>query len=177
MAERHYCRNLRCRSKLPAPVDNHHRAFCTRGCFDSFYRKRCRVCEKPLRDSSGRRLYCRAPNKCASEAQKWPHVYAYAPYPTKTGSDLRSAHFTGLKTGLRADPPFRCLRHWQWTDEADLELELHDDGGLVLARLEHNRGRYRLTHPCTYPILSWPKCELAKRGAESIVLGALVLRR
>jgi hypothetical protein len=55
-----------------------------------------------------------------------------------------------------------------------LELELHDEGGLVL---EHNRGQYRLTHPCTYPILSWPKCELAKRGAESMVLGALVLRR
>jgi hypothetical protein len=29
---RHRCRNQRCRSKLPAPVENEHHAFCTRGC-------------------------------------------------------------------------------------------------------------------------------------------------
>jgi hypothetical protein len=42
---RHYCRNPRCRSKLPSPTDNHHRAFCCKGCHSSFYLKRCIVCE------------------------------------------------------------------------------------------------------------------------------------
>jgi hypothetical protein len=31
------CRNPRCRMKLPTPVDNHHHAFCTRGCYESFF--------------------------------------------------------------------------------------------------------------------------------------------
>jgi hypothetical protein len=46
---RHYCRNPRCRMKLQAPVENEHRAFCCRGCFESFYRSRCLVCEEPMR--------------------------------------------------------------------------------------------------------------------------------
>jgi len=170
---RHYCRNQRCRLKLPAPIENEHKAFCCRGCFESFYLHRCRVCEKPLRDRRGGRLYCRPPNKCAAEAQKWRHVYAYGLSPQKTESDVRSAHSTGLKTRLRA--AHRCLREWFWTDEVDLELELQDQAGQVLARLEHNRGRYRLTHPRTFPILSWPDLDEAKHRAESVALAALAL--
>src|ERR1041384_7259925 len=45
---RHYCRNPRCRSKLSAPVSDRREAFCTRGCYESFHLKRCRVCEQPL---------------------------------------------------------------------------------------------------------------------------------
>ena len=44
---RHYCRNPRCRSKLPSPVSNPREAFCTRGCYESFHLKHCRVCEQP----------------------------------------------------------------------------------------------------------------------------------
>src|SRR5262249_19391893 len=35
---KHYCRNPRCRSRLPEPVENEHRAFCTRDCHENFYR-------------------------------------------------------------------------------------------------------------------------------------------
>jgi hypothetical protein len=42
---RHYCRNPRCGSKLPAPVSNSREAFCTRGCYNSFYLSRCLICE------------------------------------------------------------------------------------------------------------------------------------
>jgi hypothetical protein len=31
---RHYCRNTHCRSKLKAPVENEHHAFCAAGCYD-----------------------------------------------------------------------------------------------------------------------------------------------
>jgi len=168
---RHYCRNPRCRSKLKAPVENEHHAFCTRGCFDSFYFTRCRVCEKPLREKRGGRLYCRPPNKCASEAQKWPHVYSYGSPPTKIESDATNAHFTGTFSGVR--PTHRCLRHWLWTEGMDLEWELHDHQGSLLARLEHNRGRFRLTYPQTFPIMSWEWWAGAKHGAESIALSAL----
>ena len=45
---RHRCRNRQCRSRLKEATDNPRRAFCTRFCFDSFYRKRCRVCERDI---------------------------------------------------------------------------------------------------------------------------------
>ena len=53
------CRNPRCRQKLLRPTDNDHHAFCCGGCHASFYFNRCRVCEAPLRDKRGGRLYCR----------------------------------------------------------------------------------------------------------------------
>jgi hypothetical protein len=43
---RHYWRN--CRSKLKALVESDHRAFCCRGCYAQFYRKRCVVCERSI---------------------------------------------------------------------------------------------------------------------------------
>jgi hypothetical protein len=46
--KRHYCRYPRCRMKLPEPVTNEREGFCCRGCYDSFYLKRCRICEKAL---------------------------------------------------------------------------------------------------------------------------------
>ena len=51
---RYYCRNPRCRSKLPAPVANVREAFCARGC----HRKRCRVCEGPMARRTERQLIC-----------------------------------------------------------------------------------------------------------------------
>jgi hypothetical protein len=43
---RHYCRNPKCRSKLPAPISNPREAFCIKGCCERFYRLRCYVCEE-----------------------------------------------------------------------------------------------------------------------------------
>jgi hypothetical protein len=60
---RHYCRNPRCRSKLPAPVTNTRDAFCARGCHTSFYRKRCVVCEGPIERKSEHQKLCRK-SKC-----------------------------------------------------------------------------------------------------------------
>jgi hypothetical protein len=50
------CRNQRCRSKLPFPTDNEHKAFCTPDCYRRFYRRKCLVCEKPLPDGHRRQL-------------------------------------------------------------------------------------------------------------------------
>jgi hypothetical protein len=82
---RHRCRNPRCRLKLPAPVEIEHRALCCRGCYESFYLTRCRVCERDLRKTGKRgdaqRLYCRAPSRCAAEARKWPEKYGFGAQP------------------------------------------------------------------------------------------------
>src|SRR5262249_39057626 len=76
-SDRKRCRNPHCRQKLKHPTDNDHHAFCCLGCFNSFYLNRCCVCEKPLRDKRGGRLYCRPPNKCKQEAAKWPQKYEF----------------------------------------------------------------------------------------------------
>lgn len=60
---RHYCRNPKCRSKLPAPVANEREAFCVRGCHSGFYRRRCLVCEREMERKAENQLICRR-RKC-----------------------------------------------------------------------------------------------------------------
>jgi hypothetical protein len=64
-SKRHRCRNLRCRTKLSVPTDNHHKAFCTQYCYDQFFARKCRVCEKPLSEGHRRQL-CAKP-ECARD--------------------------------------------------------------------------------------------------------------
>jgi hypothetical protein len=52
------CRH--CKMKLPEPTSNEREAFCTPGCYRSFYLHRCRVCEKPIEQKrDGRRILCK----------------------------------------------------------------------------------------------------------------------
>src|SRR5262249_58862399 len=171
---RHFCRNPRCRMKLPAAVQNLHKACCTLGCHESFYLSRCLVCEdQMIRKRSNQRIKS-GHGKCSAEYQRFPHVYDFrGPTPAISNESLAEAHSMGLKTRVR--PTHRCLREWFWTDEIDLELQLQDQAGQLLAWLEHNRGRYRLTHPRTIPIQSWPNLGQAKHAAESFALMALPL--
>jgi hypothetical protein len=75
---RQYCRNPRCRSKLPAPVANEREAFCCRGCYSNFYRTRCRVCEEPIKQPGrGARVVCKKP-KCRSAWQRKDGMGRYA---------------------------------------------------------------------------------------------------
>lgn len=58
---RHFCRNPKCRSKLPEPVEGARRAFCTKGCFTSYYRSRCLVCEQPFKRKRENQYVCSRP--------------------------------------------------------------------------------------------------------------------
>jgi len=133
------CRNQRCRMKLPMPVENEHHAFCTRACFESFYRSRCRVCETDLRKTGKRgdvsRRFRRPPNQCANEARKWPEKYGFgsrplSPLPERK-TNVRSADSTGLKSGLRS------LRGWP--KKPDLDPRIVPDA--------HWAGMYRIRKP------------------------------
>jgi hypothetical protein len=66
--------------KLPAPIDNLHRAFCSRGCHASFYRSRCLVCEDPLRRKSESQRFGSGHAVCRAEYKRFPHVYDYDGY-------------------------------------------------------------------------------------------------
>ena len=143
---RHYCRNPHCRMKLNAPVENDHAAFCCRGCFTRFYRRRCLVCERDLsRDPmTGEavklgRKFCG--QKCQREHRRFPRVYSvfasgsYTP-SAEHRSDSKSAHSTGLKTRLRVvrgsgdpavehrigpgDSPVNILGGHRWPDAPKL---------------------------------------------------------
>jgi hypothetical protein len=72
---RHFCRNPHCRSKLAAPVDNKHHAFCTPGCHTVFYRSRCLVCEDAMRRKSEGQRFKSGHNTCKKEYQRFPGVY------------------------------------------------------------------------------------------------------
>jgi len=126
--------------------------------------------EGPAQDGqAGRRKPAhRPPNRCASEARKWPEKYGFGARPLLPYIDS-----TGLKIGIKADRPrHRTLRSWSWHSD-DLEYELRDAAGTLLARIESNAGRHRLTHPRTWPILSWPDLDEAKHHAEALALAAI----
>jgi hypothetical protein len=181
---RHRCRNPRCRTKLPAAVENARKAFCCRGCYESFYRNRCRVCERDISAdpvsgerrnlTASRRKFCG--RKCRAEAHQFPHVYAWdGPQPPKATAGLRSAHSTGLKFGLAGNPPSAPgLRGWWWGGDGDRDHSLYDRDGLTIARVVlEGGGRYHLRTPIAIPRQAWAHLEEAKRGAESFALMAM----
>jgi hypothetical protein len=104
---RHRCRNPHCRSKLPTPTDNPHKAFCTLGCHSSFYLKRCLVCEneKPA-GSTARRIVCRRP-KCESKYRQNRGRYSFSATDTISAANVpRSAQFTDIKSAGLGDRPW-----------------------------------------------------------------------
>src|SRR6516162_3493648 len=104
---RHYCRNPRCRSKLPSPASDPRKAFCTRGCHSSFYLKRCLVCEndKPT-GSTARRKLCRRP-KCEGRYRKNSAHYSFLGADTISAANAsRSAQSTGIKSAGLDDRPW-----------------------------------------------------------------------
>ena len=181
-ALRHRCRNPHCRSKLSAPVENEHHAFCARGCHASFYRSRCMVCEEPMRRKTDSQRFKSGHKVCAAEYRRFPHVFElprHTPVPQVgfVNNPPRSAHSTGLKTGPASDRPTRhCLRGWWWGGDGDRDHSLYDRDGLTIARVvPEGDGRYHLRTPFAIPRRTWAHLEEAKRGAESFALMAMPL--
>ena len=108
---RHRCRH--CRSKLPVPVENPHRAFCARGCYSSFYLKRCLVCEgaKPPGRSNRkfcRRLQCRTEYR-GNKDRFEPIRPKPAPTPSLCTVSSKSAQSTGIKSAHNDDRSWRQI--------------------------------------------------------------------
>jgi hypothetical protein len=179
-ALRHYCRHDR--TKLTEPTENLRRAFCCRGCFNSFYRSRCRVCGQPFRRKTEWQKTCVA-QKCKAEIRRFPLAYSWpekrgkGKSPSNDGRPPSNAHSTGIKFGLKGNPPpARCLREWWWGNPVDGDLSLYNQDDLTVVRVLEG-GRYWLAYPHTTPTLSWPDddLDLVKHRAESIALNALSL--
>jgi hypothetical protein len=105
---RHYCRNPHCRAKLTAPVSNPRDAFCTRGCYQSFYLHRCFVCEGPIQQPKrGRRLICKKA-KCRNA---WRANSGFGRYHPSPDAKLisKEANFAGAKEPLKPDRLWHIL--------------------------------------------------------------------
>ena len=105
---RHYCRNPRCHSKLPAPVSNPREAFCTRGCHNSFYRHRCLICERPIEQPKrGKRRICKKA-KCRSALRS---NSCLGRYRTSSAAKLisKEVDFIGRKESLQPERPWRIV--------------------------------------------------------------------
>ena len=154
------CRNQRCRSKLPIPTDNDHKAFCSRYCYEQFYHWRCKVCENPILKSRRRKQpnHCHD-HRCRRDFRRYPEAFGYHPSQTiNYGS--RSAHFPGLKSaiarsfagyqiiaGPTLSPPERISEaKWRSRDLTDAKYVAEDE-----ARLR------KLADD--YPNLNWPPSE------------------
>jgi hypothetical protein len=111
---RHFCRNPRCRSKLPAPVTNQRDAFCTRGCFSSYYLHRCLVCERAMERATEAKRICsrrRCRNELARNRERFERLrYAAATPVARTGADGSETRIkSGLKAGGLGDRPWRIV--------------------------------------------------------------------
>jgi hypothetical protein len=98
---RHRCRQ--CRGQLPVPTNIPQYGFCTKFCWQQFYRKRCVVCEEPIRRRAEHQKACMR-RECKNELRRYPHLYQLP----KRGqgsqnvvTPLRSADKTGVKSALK----------------------------------------------------------------------------
>jgi hypothetical protein len=124
---RHRCRNAgHCGQKLPEPVDSARKAFCCRGCYDQFHRRRCVVCEK-AKPNVNARVCGRRP--CKAELRKWPALYVFraedSQSPTAGKADVRSAHSTGVKTrSATRRAPLNLLGGYRFPNAVKVEPDL-----------------------------------------------------
>src|SRR6266849_374669 len=182
-ATRHYCRNLHCRSKLPAPVENEHRAFCTAGCHANFYHTRCLVCEDKMRRKRADQRFGSGHKVCKNEYQRFPHVYDYPGAnlgndPRECTSALETLDSSGLESAIATADPVEMFwrdksgQGWHW--EADQgEHRLFNRTGDVVARLNERGGKWVLTWPRCFAVKQADTEEAGQRLALSVVLAAL----
>ena len=104
---RHYCRNPRCRSKLPSPASDPRKAFCTRGCHSSFYLKRCMVCEAPFTKTRANHEVCRKA-QCRRAFREAKERFRY--YPTSAAFERsKTLNFIGSKPPPANDRAWRIV--------------------------------------------------------------------
>ncbi len=92
------CRH--CQTNLPTPVTNEREAFCGRGCYGSFYRKRCLICKKPMERKSEHQKLCKKSDCRNTLRQLKKADFAlgrYFPRPTSAGG-VEVPVNTGVKT-------------------------------------------------------------------------------
>jgi hypothetical protein len=145
---RHRCRF--CRTKLVEPTDNPRRGFCCRGCFNSFYRHRCVVCESPIRLKRENQLRLCIDVHCRAEAKRFPEAYRWPDRPRGSQNGevaQKTPDFIRSKTAI--EPPPR----WQQVTGPELSPR---SIALATIGMQHNPranpGKRTLIGPKNMPV-------------------------
>jgi hypothetical protein len=100
------CRH--CKMRLPEPTSNEREAFCTPGCYRSFYLHRCRVCEEPIEQKrDGRRMLCKRA-KCRNAFSRNFVGGRYLPSSAPSYAS-KTLDFIGSKEATKPDRAWRIV--------------------------------------------------------------------
>ena len=179
---RHRCRNPKCRSKLPEPRASIHSAFCTKGCWQQFHRKRCVVCEKEFERTAERQLVC-GRRKCRAELKRQPEIYrpfhrglyAQKLLPAPTPHAVPSAPPETLEKWASKPCIIRGLR-WARADGDDDDWELSGPDGRMVARIRQEGSEWWVARPRAIPEPPIEGRDEAMWRAERMVMWALPVR-
>jgi hypothetical protein len=171
-----YCRNSRCRTKLPVPTDNEHKAFCSPYCYNQFFHWKCAVCEDPIprgRHSKPRKC-CRKP-KCRHAYKRFHAVYSAPDWGASKLSSWGSSQSIEPDSknpcGTGAFFGDRSVQGWRWeTSGAGHRLFFHDRH---LATIEGVEGDWSITWPATIPVQGAATLEAARKKAIEVALWTL----
>ncbi len=171
------CRNLRCRSKLPAPTDNDRAAFCCRGCFDQFHRTKCVVCGGAIQRKTEAQRTCWVP-RCRAELRKRRETYLpFEPPKSAPGHSPTGASFTASEVPAKRASfwPDRGGRGWAWVrlpgDDDDWTLLART--GAVAAGVRQEGSGWWVARPRASPEPPVEPLADAKRRAVSLALAAM----
>ena len=149
------------------PVENLHRAFCCRGCFEQFYRTRCLVCETPKHHQ--RRLLC-GHIKCRREKARFPHLFQWtATTLAETTKPIAEVPVLSPLKWLSG-----CLRGFAWGEtDCDTWTLYHRDGTSAIVRRAEDGDCWWVAHPRIYPEPPVEPLAAAHRRAVDFALCAL----
>ena len=168
------CRNLRCRSRLPIPTENNHKAFCSPYCHARFFHWKCAVCENPIprgRHSKLRKC-CRKPD-CRSAYRRFRETYSPTEKPSAGHREpIREADVKN-PCGTVAFFGDRSVRGWRWeASESEHRLLFHERHVATVSGAE---GDWKITYPRTIPVQGAPTLEAARKKAVEVALWTLPL--
>ena len=181
--QRHRCRNPKCRSKLPEPRASIHSAFCTKGCWQQFHRKRCVVCEKEFERTAEHQLVC-GRRKCRAELKRQPEIYrpfhrglyAQKLLPAPTPHAVPSAPSETLEKWASKPRIITGLR-WARPDREDDDWELSGPDGRMVARIRQEGSGWWVARPRAIPEPPIEGRDEAMRRAERMAMWALPGRK
>jgi hypothetical protein len=171
------CRNLRCRSKLPIPTENDHKAFCSAYCYNQFFHWKCAVCEReiPRGRHSKPRKCCRKPD-CRNRYRLFPETYSppeWAAKPSMGGRSQSSEPDSKNPCGTEAFFGDKSVRDWRWeTSNGEHHLFFHDRHAATVSGVE---GNWKIVYPITIPVQGTPTLEAGRKLAVNVALWTLPL--
>jgi hypothetical protein len=138
----------RCGGKIKDPTSNPREAFCCKGCFTSYYRNRCIVCERSYNRTREDQHTC-GRRKCKGELRRHRLRYRgkWVQIPDEALSTIRNPIKSGFKTGITS------LRGWRWIrlPGEDDDWQLLNREGKQVARIRQEGELYWVSHPSRLP--------------------------